>query len=134
MRMDAIQVPDLRHYLFSLTARVGRDHAFEGDPRGKLVKLKSTYTVLCSLVRRLHTPHGLIHEPSQEDACAAIAPPQMPTNSVADINVVHTALGHCDEVLLRKTADQQGHSLDGPAPRVPWVFNGEGPQQRDMKR
>ena len=50
---------------------------------------------------------------TRENACAVLAPGQLPSKTVVDINDYHCAAGHSREVLLRKTAEQQGIVLEG---------------------
>ena len=50
---------------------------------------------------------------TRENACAVLAPGQLPKKPAVDINDYHCAAGHSHEVLLRKTAEQQGIVLKG---------------------
>ena len=50
---------------------------------------------------------------TRENACAVLAPGQPPKKPAVDINDYHCAAGHSHEVLLRKTAEQQGIVLKG---------------------
>ena len=50
---------------------------------------------------------------SRESACVVLAPGQPPNEFAIDINDYHCAAGHPHEILLRKTAEQQGIVLEG---------------------
>ena len=50
---------------------------------------------------------------SGENACAVLAPEQPRNKSATNINDFHCVAGHSHEVLLRKTAGQQGIVLEG---------------------
>ena len=50
---------------------------------------------------------------TRENACAVLAPGQLPKKPAIDINDYHCAAGHSHEVLLRKTAEQQEIILEG---------------------
>ena len=61
----------------------------------------------------LYSLHGYRIDCSRrENACAVLAPGKLPKKSAIDINDSHRAAGHSHEVLLRKTAEQQGVALE----------------------
>ena len=65
----------------------------------------------------------------EENACAVLAPGQPPNNSTINISDFHCAAGYSHEVLLHKTAEQQGIVLEGGAAGVQRVLHGEGSSQ-----
>ena len=94
-----------------------KGHTYTGDKDGVTLKLKGGETVLILLVGKLCRQYGYRLEAAGsmvDTACATIAPgkakaPTTPT----DINILHCTFGHTHEVLLKKTATQQGISYSG---------------------
>jgi len=111
---NVAHVPDLRYHLFSLPTLVKNGHTFEGRPSGIVVRLKSERSIVFPLSGNLYSLYGYrIDSSSGENACAVLAPGQQPKKPVIDINDYHCSAGHSHEVLLRKTAEQQGIVLEG---------------------
>ena len=110
---NVAHVPDLRYHLFSLPTLVKNGHTFEGRPSGIVVRLKSEKSIVFPLSGNLYSLYGYRIDEGGENACAVLAPGQQPNKSVIDINDYHCAAGHSHEVLLRKTAEQQGIALEG---------------------
>ena len=110
---NVAHVPDLRYHLFSLPTLVKNGHTFEGRPSGIVVRLKSEKSIVFPLSGNLYSLYGYRIDEGGENACAVLAPGQQPNKSVIDINDYHCAAGHSHEVLLRKTAEQQGIVLEG---------------------
>ena len=101
-------------HLFSLPTLVKNGHTFERHPTGIVVKLKSERSILFPLTGTLYSLYGYrVDCNTRENAYAVLAPGQLPNKTVADINDYHYAAGHSHEVLLRKTAEQQGFVLEG---------------------
>ena len=50
---------------------------------------------------------------TRENSCTVLAPGQLPKKPVVDINDYHSAAGKSHEVLVRKTAEQQGIVREG---------------------
>ena len=66
------------------------------------------------LTRNLPSLHGYRADCSTRgNACTILAPGKLPNKTVVDVNEYHCAAGHYHEVLLRKTAEQQGIVLEG---------------------
>ena len=110
---NVAHVPDLRYHLFSLPTLVKNGHTFEGRPSGIVVRLKSEKSIVFPLSGNLYSLYGYRIDERGENACAVLAPGQQPNKSAIDINDYHCAAGHSHEVLLRKTAEQQGIALEG---------------------
>ena len=92
------------------------------------LKLKGGKAVHFPLIEKLCRQYGYHPEAKGrvvDIACAVVGPGQAkaPTTST-DINTIHCPYGHTHEVLLKKTAEQQGVNLSGAG-----VFNGEGATQ-----
>ncbi|CAM9437793.1 unnamed protein product [Pylaiella littoralis] len=94
-----------------------KGHTYTGDNDGITLKLDGGETVFFPLVGKLYRQFGYRPEAtgsSVDTACATIAPgrAKAPTTP-ADINVLHCTFGHTHEVLLKKTAEQQGLAYSG---------------------
>ena len=111
---NVAHVPDLRYHLFSLPTLVKNGHTLEGRPTGIVVKLKSERSIVFPFTGTLYSLYGYrVDCSTRENACAVLAPGQLPSKTVVDINDYHCAAGHSHEVLLRKTAEKQGIVLEG---------------------
>ena len=111
---NVAHVPDLRHHLSFLPTFVKNGRTFEGCPTGVVVKLKSERSIVLALGGTLYSLHGYrIDCSSRENACAVLAPGQLPKEPAIDINDYHCAAGHSHAVLLRKTAEHHWIVLAG---------------------
>ena len=112
---NVAHVPDLRYHPSPLpTLVVENGHTFEGRPTGVVVRLKPRRSIVFPFSGTLCSPYGSrVDYSSMEIACAVFAPGQLPNKSAININDFHCAAGHSQEVLLRKTAEQQGMVLEG---------------------
>ena len=100
-------VSDLRYHSCSLTTLIKNGHTFEGRLTGVVVKLKSERSTVFALIGTLYSLYGYrVDCSTRENACAVLAPGQLPSKTVVGINDYHCAAGHSHEVLLRKTAEQ----------------------------
>ena len=114
---DVAHVPQLSYNLISLPSMTQKGHTYTGDKDGVTLKLKGGETVFSPLVGKLCRQYGYRPEAAGsmvDTACATIAPgkakaPTTPT----DINILHCTFGHTHEVLLKKTATQQGIAYSG---------------------
>ena len=114
---DVAHVPQLSYNLISLPFMTQKGHTYTGDKDGVTLKLKGGETVFSLLVGKLCRQYGYRLEAAGslvDTACATIAPgkakaPTTPT----DINILHCTFGHTHEVLLKKTATQQGIAYSG---------------------
>ena len=110
----ASHVPDLRYHLFSLPTLIKNDHTFEGRPPRIVVKLESDHLIVFPLTGTLYSIYGYwVDCSTRENACAVLAPGQLPKKPAVDINDYHCAAGHSNKMLLRKTAEKQGIVLEG---------------------
>ena len=111
---NVVHVPDLHYHLFPLPTRVINGHTFEARPRGVVVRIKAEHSIVFPLTG---TPYSLyahrIDRSSMEHAGAVLAQGQLPDESAITTNDFHCAAGHSHEVLLRRTAKQQGTFLEG---------------------
>ena len=111
---NVAHVPHLRYHIFSLSTLVKNGHTFEGRPTGVVVKLKSERSIVFPLGGTLYSLYGYrVDGSNRENACAVLAPRQLPNKPAIDINDYQCAAGHSHGVLLRKTAEQQGIVLEG---------------------
>ena len=114
---DVAHVPQLSYNLISLPSMTQKGHTYTGDKDGVTLKLKGGETVFFPLVGKLCRQYGYRPEAAGsmvDTACATIAPgeakaPTTPT----DINILHCTFGHTHEILLKKTATQQGIAYSG---------------------
>ena len=114
---DVAHVPQLSYNLISLPSMTQKGHTSTGDKVGVTLKLKGGETVFSPLVGKLCRQYGFRPEAAGsmvDTACATTAPgkataPTTPT----DINILHCTFGHTPEVLLKKTATQQGIAYSG---------------------
>ena len=98
---NVAHVPDLRYHLFSLPTLVKNGHTCEGRPTGIVVKLKSERSIVFPLTGTLHSLYGYrVDCSTRENACAVLAPGQLPKKPAVDMNDYHCAAGHSHEVLL----------------------------------
>ena len=66
------------------------------------------------LTGTLHSLYGYrVDCSTRENACAVLAPGQLPKKPAVDMNDYHCAAGHSHELLLRNTVEQQGIILEG---------------------
>ena len=114
---DVAHVPQLSYNLISLLSMTQKGHTYTGDKNGVTLMFKGGETVFFPLVGKLCRQYGYRPEATGskvDTACATIAPgkakaPTTPT----DINIIHCTFGHTHEVLLKKTATQQGIAYSG---------------------
>ena len=100
--------------IFFPCPHVKNGHTFEGRPTGVVVKLEPERSIVFLLSGTLYSLYGYrVYCSSRKNACAVLAPGQLPKKPAIDINNYHDAAGHSHEVLLRKTAEQQGIVLEG---------------------
>ena len=114
---DVAHVPQLSYNLISLPSMTQKGHTYTGDKDGVTLKLKGGETVFFPLVGKLCRQYGYRPEVAGsmvDTACAAIAPgkAEAPTTPTF-INTLHCTFGHTHEVLLKKTATQQGIAYSG---------------------
>ena len=114
---DVVHVPLLNYNLISLLFMTLQDHTFTGDKDGITLKLDGGETMFSPLVGKLYRQYGYRPEAvgsMVDTAYATIAPgkAQAPTTPI-DINILHSTFGHTHEVLLKKTATQQGIAYNG---------------------
>ena len=112
---DVAHTPLVRHSLISLPSLVLKGHTYAGDKDGVTLKLKGGKTVHFSLIGKLCRQYGYRPEAKGRvvhTAFVVISPRQAkaPTTTT-DINTFHCTCGHTDEVLLKKTAEQQRVNL-----------------------
>ena len=123
---DVAHVPGLRYHLFSLPTLIKNGHAFDGSPTGVSVRLEYLHSIVFPLSGTLFSLYGYrVDSSSRETACAVLAPGQPPNKFQININF-HCASGHAHEVLLRKTAEQQGIVLEGELLECKGCFNPKG--------
>ena len=113
---DVAHTPLLSYNLISLPYLVLKGHTYAGDKNRVTLKLKGRKIVHFPLIGKLCRQYGYPPEAKSrvvDTACAVIAPGQAkaPT-SPSDINTFHCTYGHTDEVLPRKTAEQQEVNLN----------------------
>ena len=109
--------PLLNYNLISLPSMTLQGHTYTGDKDGIALKLNGGETVFSRLVGKLYRQYGYRPETAGsmvDPTCATIAPgkakaPTTPTK----INILHCTFGHTHEVLLKKTATQQGIAYSG---------------------
>ena len=109
---DEAHAPLLNYNLILLPSMTLQGHTYTGDKDGITLKLNRGETVFFSLVGKLYRQYGYRPEAAGsmvDTACTPIAPgkakaPTTPT----EINILHCTFGHTHEVLLKKTATQQG--------------------------
>ncbi|CAM9098701.1 unnamed protein product [Ascophyllum nodosum] len=92
-------------------------HMYAGDKDGITLKLKGGKNVHFPLIGNLCRQYGYRPEANGkvvDTACAAIAPGQAKASiTTTDTNTFHCTYGHAHEVLLKRTAKQQGINLSG---------------------
>ena len=114
---DVAHTPLLSYNLISLPSLALKGHTYAGDKDRVTLKLKEGETVHLPLIGKLCRQYG--YRPGakgrvEDAACAAIAPGQAKAPTIlTDINTIHCTYGHAHEVLLKKTAEQQGINLSG---------------------
>ena len=92
-------------------------HTYTGDKYGITLKLNGEETVFFPLVGKLYRQYGYRPEAAGsmvDTTYATIAPgkEKAPT-TLTDINILHCMFGDTHEVLLKKTATQQGIAYSG---------------------
>ena len=115
---DVAHAPLLSYNLISLPYLELKGHIlYAGDNDGVTLKLKRGNTVHFPLIGKLCRQYGYRPEAKGrvvDTACAVIDPGQAKaTTTLTDINTFHCTYGHTHEVLLNKTAEQQGVNLSG---------------------
>ena len=114
---DVAHGSQLSYNLISLPSMTQKGHTYTGDKDGVTLKLKRGETVFFPVVGKLCRQYGCRPEVAGsmvDTSCATIAPgkakaPTTPT----DINILHCTFGHTHELLLKKTATQQGITYSG---------------------
>ena len=110
---NVAHVPDLRHHRFSLPALVKNGHTSKWRSTGVAIRLESERAVVFPLSGTLHSTYDYrVDRRCRENACAVLAPGQLPNKSALNINNFHHAAGYFHEVLFRKTVEQQGIALE----------------------
>ena len=114
---DVADAPLLSYSLISLPYLALEGHMYAGDSDVVTLKLKEGRTLHFPLIGRLCWQYGYRPEAKGRlvnTACVVIAPGQAkaPTTPT-DINTLHCTHGHTHEVLLKKTAEQQGIKVSG---------------------
>ena len=114
---DIAHAPLLSYSLISLLYLALKGHTYAGDKDGVTLKLKGGKTIHFPLIEKLCRQYGYHPEAKGtvvDTACAVIAPGQtkVPATST-EINSFHYTYGNTQEVLLKKTAEQQGINLSG---------------------
>ncbi|CAN0197419.1 unnamed protein product, partial [Pylaiella littoralis] len=118
--MSVAHAPTASYHLLSLPACVKQGHTYNGDSRGITMHLKSGQTLLAPLVGNLHYAYGYRLGSEIEQTCAVLAPGRLSTKNV-DINAYHRSTAHTHELLLRKSAAQQGVVLEKGSKLLPCV-------------
>ena len=114
---DVAHAPLLNYNLASLPSMTLQGHTYTGDKDGITLKLNGGETVFSPLVGKLYRQYGYRPEAAGsmvDTGCATIAPgkakaPTTPTG----INILHCTFSYTHEVLLKKTATQQGIASSG---------------------
>ena len=110
---NVAHVPDLSYHLFSLPTLIKNGHAFEGRYTDIIVRLKPERSIVFPLSGTLFSLYGYrVDSSSRENACAVLATRKPPNKSAINVNDFRCAAGNFHEVLLRKTAEQQGVVLE----------------------
>ena len=114
---DIAHVPLLNYNLIVLPSMTLQSHTYTGDNDGITLELNGEETVFFPLVGKLYRQYGYRPEAAGsmvDTACATIAPgkAKAPTTPI-DIDILHCTFGHTHEVLLKKTATQQGIAYSG---------------------
>ena len=107
----------LKYNLISLLSMALQSHTYKGVKDGITLKLNGGETIFSPLVGKLYRQCGYRPEAvgsMVDTACATIVlgKAKAPTIPI-DINILHCAFGHTHEVLLKKTATQQGIAYSG---------------------
>ena len=113
---DVAHVPQLSYHLISLPSMTQKGPTYAGDKDGVTLKLKGGETVFFPLVGKLCRQYGYRPEAAGsivDTACTTIAPGKAKAPTTTDINILHCMFGHTHEVLLKKTATQQGIAYSG---------------------
>ena len=107
----------MSYNIISLPSLALKDHTYVGDKDGVTVKLKREKTIRFPLIGKLCHQYGYRPKVKGRVIYPAYAvfdlgqakAPTIPTY----INTFHCTYGHTHEVLLKKTAEQQGVNLSG---------------------
>ena len=114
---DVIYAPLLSYDLILLPSLAFKGHTFAGDKDGVSLKLKREKTVHFPLIQIICCQYKYCPEAKGrvvDTACAVIAPGQAKAlTTLTNINTFHCTYGRTHEVLLKKTAGQQGVNLSG---------------------
>ena len=105
--------PDLRYHIFPLPTLVKNGLTSEGRPTGVVVKLKSERSIVFSLTGTLYTLYDYQVDCSSGEMPALYSPRDNCPRSPRLTSDYRCAAGHSHEVLLRKTAEEQGIVLEG---------------------
>ena len=112
---DVAHTPLLSYNFISLPSLALRGYTYAGDKDGVTPKLKGGKTVHFHLIKKLCRQYGYRPEAKNRvvnTACAVVAPGQAKAPTIpTDINIFRCTNGHTHEVLLKKTAEQQGVNL-----------------------
>ena len=107
----------MSYNLISLPSLVLKGNTYASDKDGVTLKLKGGNNVNFPVIGKLCRQYGYRPEVKGrvvDTACAVMAPGQANAPTIAtDINTFHCTYGHTHEVLLNKTAEQQGVNLSG---------------------
>ena len=107
----------LSYNVLSLPSLAVKGHTHAGDKDGATLKLKGGKTVHSPQIEKLYRQYGYRPEAKGrvvDTACAVIASGQANASTThTDINIFQCTYGHTHEVLLKKTAEQQGVNLSG---------------------
>ena len=114
---DVAHASLLNYNLTALPSITLQGHTYTGDKGGITLKLNGEETVLFPLVGKLYHQHGYRPEAAGSminTACTTIAPGKAKAHTTpTDISILHCTFGHTHEVLLKKTATQQGIADSG---------------------
>ena len=112
---DVAHTPLLIYNLISLPFLALKGRTYEGDKDEVTLKLKGGKAVHYLLIGKLCRQYGYPLEAKGrvvDIACTVIAPGQAKAPTTPnDIDTFHCTYGHTHEVLLKKTAEQQGVNL-----------------------
>ena len=136
---DVAHTPLLSYILISLSYLALKGHTCAGVKDAVTVKLKEGKTVYLPLTGKLSRQYRYRPEAKGRvvvTACAVIAPGQARASITATgVNTFHCTYGHTHEVLLNRTAEQQGVNPSGVFHKCRGCSNGKGlrkPMARPM--
>ena len=107
-------VPDLRFRMHSLPTLPANGHIFGGRPTGGVVRLASERSIMFPFSGTLFSLFGYrVDSGCRENVFVALPPGQPPSRSSSNIYDFHCAGEHSHDLLLRKTTEQLGNTLEG---------------------